>query len=73
MLDDFNLGTTYTFKIKSRSAFDFSVNYSNEVAILAAMEPERPEPPVISVNGDNVLINWEAPFDRGSPITGYKV
>ncbi len=30
-LSGFNLGITYTFKIKSRNAFDFSVGYSNEV------------------------------------------
>jgi hypothetical protein len=30
---------TYTFRVKSRSAFDFSVAYSNEVSILAASNP----------------------------------
>lgn len=37
------------------------------------MEPEQPEPPVVSVNGDNVLIDWEAPYDSGSPIQGYEI
>jgi hypothetical protein len=35
-LDGFNLGTVYTFKVKSRNALDFSLDYSNEVEILAA-------------------------------------
>ena len=35
-LDTFNLGVTYTFRLKSRNAFDFSVDYSNEISILAA-------------------------------------
>lgn len=41
-LEGFNLGTTYTFKVRARSAFDFSVGYSNEVSILAAMNPNQP-------------------------------
>jgi hypothetical protein len=28
-LDSFNPGTTYTFRVKSRNAFDFGVDYSN--------------------------------------------
>lgn len=39
-LDSFNPGTTYTFKVKSRNAFDFSELYSNEVSILAASTPD---------------------------------
>ena len=38
-LKDFNLGITYTFRVKARSAFDFSVNFSNEISILAAQSP----------------------------------
>jgi len=38
-LEGFMLGVTYTFKVQSRTEFDFSVGFSNEVAILAAMNP----------------------------------
>jgi hypothetical protein len=38
-LKDFNLGITYKFRVKARSAFDFSVNFSNEISILAAQSP----------------------------------
>jgi hypothetical protein len=73
-LDSFNLGTTYTFRVKSRNAFDFSVGYSNEVSILAAMSPEQPLAPTTTVDGSNVVINWNpTPSDNGSPMTGYKV
>jgi len=41
-LKGFNLGITYTFKVKARNAFDFSVRYSNEVSVLAAKNPSQP-------------------------------
>jgi hypothetical protein len=71
--DSFTLGTTYTFRVKSRNAFDFSVGYSNEISILAAMSPEQPSAPTTTVDGSNVVIDWAAPSDNGSPITGFKV
>lgn len=77
-MDGFILGTTYTFKVKSRNQFDFSTGYTNEVSILAAKSPEQPQPPTTSVDAttdlmSNVIINWTAPTDNGSPITGYKL
>jgi hypothetical protein len=60
-LKGFNLGTTYTFKVKARNAFDFSVGYSNEIMILAATNPSQPDPPVTSINGMSVDIKWSAP------------
>jgi len=72
-LESFNLGTTYTFRVKSRNAFDYSVGHSNEVSILAAKNPEKPTAPTTTVSGPNVIIDWIAPYQNGSPITGYKV
>lgn len=73
-LSSFNPGVTYTFRVKSRSAFDFSVAYSNEVSILAASNPAQPAAPTTQVSGLNVIIDWTpAPDDNGSPITSYKV
>jgi len=72
-LESFNLGTTYTFRVKSRNVFDYSVGYSDEVSILAAKNPEKPTAPTTTVSGPNVIIDWIAPYDNGSPITGYKV
>ena len=68
-----NLGVVYTYKVKSRNAFDFSVGYSNEVSILAATNPSQPDAPTTTVDGDYVRIDWSAPSENGSPITGYKV
>ena len=65
---------TYTFRVKSRSAFDFSYSYSNQVSILAASNPAQPAAPTTQVSGLNVIIDWTpAPDDNGSPITSYKV
>ncbi len=72
-LKGFNLGITYTFKVKSRNTFDFSVGYSNEISVLAATNPSQPEPPVTTINNMNVDINWVAPSDNGSPITSFKI
>jgi len=72
-LEGFNLGITYTFKVKSRNAFDYSINYSNEVSILAATNPSQPEKPILSIDNMNVLIDWTSPNPNGSPITSYKI
>jgi hypothetical protein len=72
-LPGFNLGITYTFKVKSRNAFDFSIGYSNEISILAATNPNQPLHPITSINGVNVDIKWVAPSDNGSPIISYKI
>jgi hypothetical protein len=72
-LNGFNLGITYTFKVKSRNSFDFSVGYSNSVSILAAKNPNQPNKPIISIDNMNVLIDWTAPNNNGSPITSYKI
>jgi hypothetical protein len=72
-LTGFNLGITYTFKVKSRNAFDFSIGFSNEISILAATNPNQPLPPITSINGVNVDIKWVAPSDNGSPIISYKI
>ena len=72
-LKGFNFGITYTFKVKSRNAFDFSVGYSNEISVLAATNPSQPEPPVTTINNMNVDISWVAPSDNGSPITSFKI
>lgn len=74
-MDGFILGTVYVFKVKARNAFDYSTGYSNEVTVLAAKRPEQPLMPVTSFDRDlnTVSIDWEAPFDSGSPITYYTV
>jgi hypothetical protein len=64
-LHDFNPGITYTFKVKSRNVFDFSVGYSNEISILAASTPAKPNPPTTTIDGANVKIEWQVPNNMG--------
>lgn len=35
--------------------------------------PDKPNPPVTAISGSNVLISWDLPDNRGSPITAYVV
>jgi hypothetical protein len=37
------------------------------------MNPDEPSAPTTTIDGYNVVINWAAPSDNGSPITGFKV
>lgn len=69
----FVLGETYSFRLKSRSAFDFSVDYSNEASVLAADIPDQPVAPTTTVVGSDILIDWVAPSANGSPITQYSI
>ena len=67
------LGVTYSFRLKSRSAFDFSVDYSNEASVLAADIPDQPVAPTTAVVGSDILFDWVAPSANGSPITQYSI
>ena len=52
-LVNFNLGLTYFFKVQARSAFDFSLGYSNEVSVLTAIGPNQPDAPTTTVDASN--------------------
>jgi hypothetical protein len=65
-------GETYTFKLEAQNAFGYSA-YSEEIAILCAARPEKPEAPTSTVVNDYVIVNWDTPVDNGMPITGYNV
>lgn len=65
-------GTTYVYKVKARTVFDLS-DYSNTVSILAADIPYQVSAPTTSISGDNVKIDWVAPFNNGDPISSYTI
>ena len=65
-------GVTYIFKVQARNIKGFSA-YSSEISILAAQTPDKPDAPVTSVSGSNVIIDWAAPADNGSPIVSYNI
>ena len=59
--------------MKSRSAFDFSVDYSNTVSVLTAIGPDQPDAPttVVDETYENVIISWVAPEANNLPILSY--
>ncbi len=38
---------------------------------MAAQKPERPTAPTTTISGSNVVIDWQAPDENGSPIYSY--
>lgn len=46
---------------------------SDAFGVLAAQTPDKPDLPSTSVSSTNVIIDWTAPNDNGSPIIGYKI
>lgn len=65
-------GLLYTFKVEARNDFGWG-EPSNIVSILCAAEPDTPTQPSTEVIFDDVLLDWEAPFDGGTEITHYTV
>ena len=48
-------------------------DFSNSITVLAAQTPDKPNTPTTSRLLDNVVIDWEAPNDNGSPIEKYTI
>ena len=72
VIDTLTPGRTYGFKVQARNKFGLS-ELSEEFSILCATVPAMPNEPETSTIGSQLTISWEAPFDSGSPLTGYKV
>jgi hypothetical protein len=65
-------GTNYKFKVQARSEYGYSLE-TEELTVLAAEGPEKPDVPSTAVSGANVVFSWTAPADNGSPIIAYQV
>jgi len=65
-------GLYYSFKVEAQNAFGYSA-FSPEVSILCATVPEKPNTPTTTVVGSNVIFDWDAPNDNGTPINEYKI
>jgi len=65
-------GVVYTFKVQARNDFGFS-DFSEDVQIKAAQRPDVAGAPATSVQGDDVLIDWNEPDDKGSDILDYRI
>jgi hypothetical protein len=65
-------GTTYFFVAQSRNLNGYSDD-SNEIEVLAAQKPSKPNSPTTSFANDIVTITWEEPEINGAPITEYAI
>jgi hypothetical protein len=67
-------GLIYSFKVRARNVEGYG-EFSTSVDILTAQEPDAvTEPTSVFVKADDtVIISWTEPYNRGSPLTGYKV
>jgi hypothetical protein len=62
----------YNFKVEARNQFLYSAA-SSVVTVLSASIPSVVTLPATSVDGNNVVIAWTAPYNGGSPITSYNI
>ena len=65
-------GTTYEFKIESRSEYGYST-FSSTLSLLCATIPVVPTSIVTTIDGSTVKVAWSLSTTNGSPITAYKV
>lgn len=65
-------GKKYTFKVEAYNIYGYSA-YSVPVSILAAQIPAIPAAPVTIWRPDDVIVDWTAPDDGGSPIVSYRI
>ena len=63
-------GSTFTFKIEARNISGYSPT-SAAITILCATSPVAVDAPTSVISGALVTIDWNAPYDSGSPITSY--
>jgi predicted lipoprotein with Yx(FWY)xxD motif len=64
--------TTYTFRVKAQNSVGTGANSpaSNPVTVGA---PAAPAKPLVAPGNTAVRVNWVAPANNGSPVTGYVV
>lgn len=65
-------GTIYSFRVEARNNYGYS-EYSAEVAVLAASKPDTPYAPTTTIDGSNVIVQWQEPQINGSPIESYTI
>ena len=66
-------GVTYKVRIVATNAIGDSL-FSETGSALAASSPAQPDAPTkLSADTTEIVIQWQAPDDRGSIVTNYKV
>jgi hypothetical protein len=66
-------GTTYSFKVKALNSVGYS-DLSDQISILAAQIPDIPDSPTTTISDSwNIVIDWTAPYNGGTPVTSYTI
>ena len=65
-------GTYYQFKVQARNEVGFS-EFSEVLSVYAAQVPDTPAAPTTTRVDDNIVIDWVAPNEQGSAISGYRI
>jgi hypothetical protein len=67
-------GNTYTFTLIATNAIGNSTESSKSASAVPATTPSKPATPTLSAIGNQtVTVNWIAPSNGGSAITGYTI
>jgi hypothetical protein len=61
------------FRYRVKNIVGWSPDYSPELTILAASKPDAPDSVTTSINGINVVIDWNAPSENGATISSYVI
>jgi hypothetical protein len=67
-----SVGTSYQFKYRAFNKYGYSP-FSAISTIVTANRPDRPSAVSSEIQGDNIVVTWEEPDDRGSAIEQYYV
>lgn len=65
-------GAIYTFRVEARNTVGFSLP-SEELQILVAQVPDKPETPLTTRVGDTIETTWDVLYDGSTPIFEYKI
>lgn len=65
-------GSEYRFYVQAKNAAGYSPA-SNVISVIAASVPATPAAPTTAQDSTNIKIEWTAPDNGGSEITGYQV
>lgn len=63
-------GQTYAFQVRAYNKYGYGA-FAASASVQTSQPPAQPDAPVVSVLGSYVKIEWTAPFENYSPISGH--
>jgi hypothetical protein len=65
-------GLNYRFKVRGLNIYGYG-DFSDEYIVEASDMPGRPELPTVSLSGQNVVVEWVAPWNHFATIDQYQI